>query len=249
MSKVLSALAPDPRLNQILAALPAADYARIAPSLERVNMPRGWTMSESGDHVNFLHFPTSGIVSLIYALEDGSSSEIALVGNEGLVGISIYMGGESLPTSTEVQCAGEAYRLSRKVMKHEFGLGGAFQHLALLYTQALIVQTSQMAVCNQHHSVEQRLCRWILMSVDRLQSDKMSVTQEQVSLLLGVRRESVTVTAGALQKDGLISTARGSITVVDRPGLEQRVCECYVAVKDECDRLLPPQHAAKTAKS
>lgn len=247
MSKALSTPAPDPRLNQILAALPAADYARLLPDLERVPMPRGWTMSESGDHVNYLHFPTSGIVSLIYALEDGASSEIALVGNEGMVGISIYMGGESLPTSTEVQCAGEAYRLSRKVMKREFALGGQLQHLALLYTQALIVQTSQMAVCNQHHSVEQRLCRWILMSIDRLQGDKMHVTQEQISLLLGVRRESVTLTAGALQKDGMISCARGSITVVDRPLLEERACECYAAVRQDCERLLPHQHAPKSA--
>jgi CRP-like cAMP-binding protein len=239
--------APDPRLNQILAALPAADYERLLPDLHLVPMPRNWTMSESGDHVNFLHFPTSGIVSLIYALEDGSSSEIALVGNEGLIGISIYMGGESLPTSTEVQCAGEAYRLSRKVMKHEFDLAGQLQHLALLYTQALIVQTSQMAVCNQHHLVEQRFCRWVLMSMDRLQSDKMSVTQEQVSLLLGVRRESVSVTAGALQRDGLITCARGSITIVDRPQLEARACECYLAVKQESERLLPPQRAPKAA--
>jgi CRP-like cAMP-binding protein len=222
VTKAPSAAAPNPLLNQILAALPAADYARLLPDLERVPMPRRWTMSESGDHVNYLHFPTSGIVSLIYALEDGSSSEIALVGNEGLIGISIYMGGESLPTSTEVQCAGEAYRLSRKVMKREFALGGQLQHLALLYTQALIVQTSQMAVCNQHHTVEQRFSRWILMSMDRLQGNKLTVTQEQISLLLGVRRESITLAAGGLQKDGVISYARGSITVVDRPLLEAR---------------------------
>ncbi|WP_342618332.1 Crp/Fnr family transcriptional regulator [Rhodoferax sp. GW822-FHT02A01] len=247
MTKALPHTAPDPRLNQILAALPAADYARLLPDLERVPLPRRWTMSESGDHVNYLHFPTSGIVSLIYALEDGSSSEIALVGNEGLIGISIYMGGDSLPSSTEVQCAGEAYRLSRKVMKHEFALGGKLQHLALLYTQALIVQTSQMAVCNQHHSVEQRFCRWVLMTVDRLQGDKMAVTHEQISLLLGVRRESVSLTAAALQNDGLISCARGSITVVDRAQLEERVCECYLAVKQECERLLPPQHTPKSA--
>ncbi len=236
---------PDPRLNQILAALPAADYQRLLPDLHLVPMPRGWTMSESGDHVNYLHFPTSGIVSLIYALEDGSSSEIALVGNEGMVGISIYMGGESMPTSTEVQSAGEAYRLSRKVMKREFALGGQLQHLALLYTQALICQTSQTAVCNQHHSVEQQFCRWLLTSRDRLQDDKIAITQEQISHLLGVRRESVTVTAGGLQKDGLIVCGRGSISLVDRAKLEQRVCECYAAVKLECERLLPPQRVPK----
>jgi len=247
LTKAPNTTIPDPRLNQVLAALPAADYARLLPDLELVPMPRGWTMSESGDHVNYLHFPTSGIVSLIYALEDGSASEIALVGNEGLIGISIYMGGESLPTSTEVQSAGQAYRLSRKIMKREFGLGGQLQHLALLYTQALIVQTSQMAVCNQHHSVEQQFSRWILMTVDRLQSDKVVITQEQISHLLGVRRESVTVTAGGLQKDGMITCARGSITLIDRPKLEERSCECYAAIKSECDRLLPPRPAPKSA--
>lgn len=244
MSKIPPAVAPDPKLNQILAALPATDYARILPELELVPLPRGWTMSESGDHVKFLHFPTSGIVSLIYALEDGSSSEIALVGNEGMIGISIYMGGESLPTSTEVQSAGEAYRLSRKVMKREFALGGQLQHLALLYTQALICQTSQTAVCNQHHTLVQQFSRWILMSVDRLQSNKMTITQEQISHLLGVRRESVTQTAGVLQKEGLIACSRGSIVLVDRPGLEERVCECYAAVKQECAHLLPAPRAA-----
>lgn len=247
MTKTPHTGAPDPRLNQILAALPAADYARLLPDLELVPMPRGWTMSESGDHVKYLHFPTSGIVSLIYALEDGSSSEIALVGNEGMIGISIYMGGESLPTSTEVQSAGEAYRLSRKVMKREFALGGQLQHLALLYTQALIVQTSQMAVCNQHHSVEQQFSRWILMTADRLQSDKIVITQEQISNLLGVRRESVTSTASVLQKASIIACARGSITLTDRPALEERACECYEAVKLECERLLPRQHAPKSA--
>lgn len=244
MSKLLKPAAPDPKQNQILAALPKSEYERLLPDLELVAMPLGWTMSESGDHVNYLHFPISGIVSLIYALEDGSSSEIALVGNEGLVGISIYMGGESLPSSTEIQSPGQAYRLSRKVMKHEFAQGGQLQHLALLYTQALICQTSQAAVCNQHHSVEQQFSRWLLMSFDRLHSSRMTITQEQISHLLGVRRESVTQTAGKLQKEGLITKARGSITVVDRAKLEERTCECYAAVKSECERLLPPPKAS-----
>ena len=239
MSTSKTTAPPDPRQNQILAALPKAEFERLLPDLQLVPMPVKWTLSESGDHVNFLHFPISGIVSLIYALEDGSSSEIALVGSEGLVGISIYMGGESMPSSTEVQSPGFAYRLSRKVMKREFDLGGRLQHLALLYTQALICQTSQTAVCNQHHAVDQRFSRWLLMSVDRLHSEKMKITHEQISHLLGVRRESVSQTAGRLQKDGLIAVARGSITVVDRPGLEERVCECYGVVKAECERLLP----------
>ena len=239
MSKLPKPSVPDPRQNQILAALPKTEFERLLPDLELVAMPLGWTLSESGDHVKFLHFPISGIVSLIYALEDGSSSEIALVGNEGLVGISIYMGGESMPSATEVQSAGQAYRLSRKIMKREFELGGKLQHLALLYTQALICQTSQTAVCNQHHAVEQQFCRWLLMSFDRLHSDKMTITQEQISHLLGVRRESVTQTAGKLQKEGLIAKSRGSITVLDRAKLEERACECYAAVKEECERLLP----------
>lgn len=240
MSTIRTTPAPDPRQNQILAALPKAEFERLLPDLQLVAMPVKWRLSESGDHVNFLHFPISGVVSLIYALEDGSSSEIALVGNEGLVGISIYMGGESMPSSTEVQSPGHAYRLSRKVMKREFDMGGQLQHLALLYTQALICQTSQTAVCNQHHAVDQRFCRWLLMSMDRLHSDRMKITHEQISHLLGVRRESVSQTAGRLQKDGLISVARGSITVIDRPALEARVCECYAVVRDECTRLLPP---------
>ena len=245
--KIAKGLHDNPKQNRILAALPAADYERLLPDLEFVPMPLGWTMSESGDHVNFLHFPTTGIVSLIYALEDGSSSEIALVGNEGMVGISIFMGGESMPSNTVVQSAGTAYRLSRKIMKREFALGGQLQHLALLYTQALIAQTSQTAVCNQHHAVEQQLCRWLLMSADRLHQDDLVITQELISHLLGVRRESITQTAGKLKKDGLIAHARGHMTILDRPKLEERVCECYSTVNAEYDRLLPhPKNAAGT---
>jgi len=238
---------PYPGQNCILAALPAQDYARLLPDLELVDMPLGWTMSESGDHVNFLHFPVSGIISLIYALEDGSFSETALVGDEGMVGISIFMGGESMPSSTEVQSPGKAYRLSRKVMKREFALGGQLQHLALLFTQAMICQTSQTAVCNQHHTLDQQMCRWLLMSMDRLHGNELVITQQMIGRLLGVRRESVTQTVGQLQKDGLIERGRGRITVVDRPKLEQRACECYAAVKAEYKRLLPPRPKFKVS--
>lgn len=237
--KMKAPASSDPKQNRILAALPAQDFDRLLPDLELIEMPLGWTMSESGDHVNYLHFPISGIVSLIYTLEDGSSSETALVGNEGLVGISIFMGGESMPTSTEVQSAGYAYRLSRKIMKREFALGGQLQHIALLFTQALICQTSQTAVCNQHHSIEQQMCRWLLMTVDRLHSKEIVITQEMIGNLLGVRRESVTQVAGILQKDGLIMRGRGRITVVNRPKLELNACECYGVVNDEYERLLP----------
>lgn len=228
-----------PKQNRILAALHPQDYERLLPELKLVEMPLGWTMSESGDHVNFLHFPVSGIVSLIYDLENGASSEIALVGNEGMVGISIFMGGESMPSSTVVQSAGYAYRLSRKIMKREFALGGQLQHLALLYTQALISQTSQTAVCNQHHSLDQQLCRWLLMSIDRLQENKLVITQELIASLLGVRRESITEAAGKLQKDGVITYSRGLIKVLKRSKLETKVCECYGVVKNEYERLLP----------
>ena len=228
----------DPLQNKILAALNKLDYERILPDLELVEMPLGWKIAEAGDHVKYIHFPISGIVSLIYDLEDGSSSEIAIVGNEGMIGISVYMGGESMPSSTEVQCAGYAFRLSRKILKQEFALGGQLQKMALLYTQALIAQTSQTAVCNQHHTIDQQLSRWLLMSLDRLHDDKMLITQGLIARLLGVRRESVTEAAGKLQKVGLITYTRGRITVLDRPKLEERVCECYSAVAKEYARLL-----------
>jgi CRP-like cAMP-binding protein len=229
----------DPRQNNILAALKKEEYERILPDLELVEMPLGWTLSEAGDHVKFIHFPIKGIVSLIYVLEDGSSSETAIVGNEGMIGISIYMGGESMPSSTEVQCAGFAYRLSRKILKQEFALGGQLQKIALLYTQALIAQTSQTAVCNRHHGIEQQLCRWLLMSVDRLHDNEVKITQELIANLLGIRRESVTDVAGKLQKYGMIARSRGRITVLDRPKLMKHVCECYDTVTREYERLLP----------
>lgn len=229
----------DPKRNQILAALPETDYQRLLPHLTSVPMPLGWTMSESGDHVRYVHFPTDGIVSLVYRLEDGSSSEVALVGNEGIVGISIFMGGESMPTFTTVQNAGHAFRLDRATMKREFELGGKLQKLSLLYTQALISQTAQTAVCNQHHSIEQQLGRWLLMSTDCLQSDDVAVTQELIANMLGTRRESVSAAAGAMQKAGLLTTRRGHITVTDRKKMEARSCECYETVKDEYRRLLP----------
>ncbi|WP_230412236.1 Crp/Fnr family transcriptional regulator [Undibacterium hunanense] len=223
-----------------MAALPAADFERILPDLELVSLPLKWIMLESGDHVHFLYFPISGIVSLIYALEDGSSSEVALVGNEGMVGISIFMGGDSMPSSTKVQSTGKAYKLSRKVMKRGFSLGGKLQQYSLLYTQALICQTSQTAVCNQHHLLDQQLCRWLLMSMDRLHSEDIVITQEMISHLLGVRRENVTQAIGQLQKDGVIAVRRGHIKVLDRPAMEARVCECYKMVRKEYERLLPP---------
>ena len=239
MSTIVKKSSHDPKQNLILAALPEQDYERLLPDLKLVDMPLGLTMSESGDHVNYLYFPTSGIVSLIYDLENGASSEVALVGNEGLVGISIFMGGDSMPSSTEVQSAGYGYRLSRKIMKQEFALGGQLQHLSLLYTQALISQTSQTAVCNQHHSIEQRLSRWLLMSLDRMHDNKLMITQELIANLLGVRRESVTEAAGKLQKNGVIIYSRGIIRVTDRSKLELHACECYEVVKKEYDRLLP----------
>lgn len=228
----------DPRANRILASLPAIDYERILPDLELVDMPLGWTISEGGDHVKYLHFPTSGIVSLIYDLENGSSSEIAIVGNEGMIGISIYMGGESMPSSTKIQSQGQAYRLSRKIMKREFALGGKLQLISLLYTQALITQTSQTAVCNQHHSLDQKLCRWLLMSADRLHEDRLETTQGLIAKLLGVTRETINIAANSLQKDGIITYKRGLITILNRKALETRACECYSVVTKEYERLL-----------
>ena len=230
---------PTPKQNHLLAALSAADYAHLRPDLEPVAMPLGQVIYESGGHIGHLYFPTTCIVSLLYVMESGASAEIAIVGNEGLVGISLFMGGESTPSRAVVQSAGDGYRLNAGVLKKEFALGGALQHLALRYTQALITQMSQTAVCNRHHSLDQQLCRWLLLSMDRLQGNELRMTQELIANMLGVRREGVTAAAGHLQAAGLIHYRRGHITVLDRQKLERRVCECYGVVKKELERLLP----------
>ena len=228
-----------PRQNQLLAALPEADYERLLPHLEFVTLPLGLVVFESGSKLRHLYFPASGIVSLLYAMENGASTEIAVIGNEGVVGIALFMGGESTPSRAVVQSAGHGYRMKAAVLKKEFELGGSLQHLLLRYTQALIAQMTQTAVCNRHHSVDQQLCRWLLLSLDRLPSNELKMTQELIANMLGVRREGVTEAAGHLQNDGLIHYSRGRITVLDRPQLEARVCECYAVVKREMDRLLP----------
>jgi len=225
--------------NHLLAALPAEDYARLLPTLELVPMPLGWAVYESGAQMGHLYFPTTSIVSLLYVMESGASAEIAVTGNEGLVGISLFMGGESTPSRAVVQSAGHGYRLRASVSRKEFALGGQLQRLALRFTQALITQMAQTAVCNRHHAVDQQLCRWLLLSLDRLPGNELKMTQELIANMLGVRREGVTEAAGKLQADGLIRYTRGHITVLDRSKLEQRVCECYAVVKREYDRLLP----------
>ena len=202
-------------------------------------MPLGWAVYEAGGQMRYLYFPTTSIVSLLYVLENGASAEIAITGNEGLVGISLFMGGETTPSRAVVQSKGNGYRLRASVLKTEFALGGSLQYLSLRYTQALITQMAQTAVCNRHHSVDQQLCRWLLLSLDRLSSNELSMTQELIANMLGVRREGVTEAAGKLQDAKLIQYRRGRITVLDRPGLEARSCECYQVVKTEFDRLLP----------
>ena len=228
-----------PKQNHLLAALPAADYARLSPDLELTPMPLGWAVYESGGRMSYVYFPTTSIVSLLYVMENGASAEIAIAGNEGLVGISLFMGGESTPSRAVVQSAGNGYRLKASILKTEFAQGGHLQHLALRYTQSLITQMSQTAVCNRHHSLDQQLCRWLLLSLDRLKGNELHMTQELIAAMLGVRREGVTEAAGRLQADGLIHYRRGHITVLDRSELEKRVCECYGVVKKEFDRLLP----------
>jgi CRP-like cAMP-binding protein len=232
-----------PKQNLLLAALSAQDYARLLPDLELMAMPLGLALYESGGHLGYLYFPTSSIVSLLYVMESGASAEIAMTGNEGLVGISLFMGGESTLSRAVVQSAGNGYRLKASVLKMEFARGGEFAHLALRYTQALITQMAQTAVCNRHHTVDQQLCRWLLLSLDRLPSNELMMTQELIANMLGVRREGVTEAAGKLQAAGLIHYHRGKIIVLDRLRLERRVCECYGVVKKEFDRLLPYKFA------
>jgi CRP-like cAMP-binding protein len=227
-----------PAHNELLAALPADDRQRIFPRLTPVALNLGDTLYSPGTRMPYVVFPTTAIVSLLYVMEDGSSAEIAVVGKEGVVGVSLFMGGESTCSYAVVQSAGQGYRLLGQELKAEFFLAGAMQRVLLRYTQSLLTQMAQTAVCNRHHTVDQQLCRWLLLSLDRLPSDELIMTQELIANMLGVRREGVTEAAGRLQEAGLIRYSRGKIKVLDRPGLEERVCECYSVVKTESDRLL-----------
>ncbi len=233
----------DPRQNHLLAVLPAADYNRIAPELEPITMVLGEVLYESGMQMRHMYFPTNSIASLLYVMEDGASAEIAVVGNEGVVGVSLFMGGETTPSRAVVQSAGQAFRVRGQIMKDEFNRSGPMQHLLLRYTQALLTQMAQTAVCNRHHTLDQQLCRWLLLSFDRLLTNELVMTQELIANMLGVRREGVTEAAGNLQRKGLISYQRGHIRLLDRPGLEARVCECYAVVYEEFKRLLPDTQA------
>jgi CRP-like cAMP-binding protein len=228
----------NPKQNHLLAALGEDEYERLLPNLELVSMPLGESLYESGELLQHVYFPTTSIVSLLYVMKDGASAEIAVVGNEGILGISLFMGGETTPSRAIVQSAGFGYRLKAQYLKEEFHRAGPVMYLLLRYTQALITQMAQTAVCNRHHSIEQQLCRWLLLSLDRLSADQLSMTQELIANMLGVRREGVTQAAGDLQRAGIIRYSRGRITVLDRERLEKRVCECYAVVKNEFDRLL-----------
>ncbi|MCV2352268.1 Crp/Fnr family transcriptional regulator [Paucibacter sp. Y2R2-4] len=227
------------RQNQLLDALPEPEWLRLQPHFESVDLPLGLVLYEPGSTLSHVYFPTSAIVSLLYVMQNGASAEIAVVGFEGLVGISLFMGGDSTPSRAVVQSAGKGLRLKSEVIKEEFARSGPVMHLLLRYTQALITQMSQTAVCNRHHSLDQQLCRWLLLSLDRLPNHELQMTQELIANMLGVRREGVTECALKLQQAGLIRYARGHISVLDRPGLERRSCECYAVVKQEYERLLP----------
>ena len=234
----------NPMSNGLLAALPKSEWKRWLPEVEWMDMPLGHVLYESGLALDDVYFPTTSIISLLYVMENGASAEIAVVGNEGIVGISLFMGGGSTPSRAVVQSAGHGFRVPGKFLKAEFGGSGPVMHLLLRYTQALITQMAQTAVCNRHHSLDQQLCRWLLLSLDRLRGDELVMTQELIANMLGVRRGGVTETALKLQESGLIRYARGRIRVLDRAGLEKRTCECYAVVKKEYDRLLPVKVAA-----
>jgi CRP-like cAMP-binding protein len=236
--------AEGPLLNHLLAALPVDVWQRWRETLEATDLTLGQVMYEPGATLSHVYFPTTAIVSLLYVMKNGAPAEIAVVGNEGIVGVSIFMGGESTPSRAVVQSAGNGYRLQSQFLKDEFGTNAPVLHLLLRYTQALITQMAQTAVCNRHHSLDQQLCRWLLLSLDRLPGDELIMTQELIANMLGVRREGVTEGATKLQEAGLIRYARGRITVLDRSALERRSCECYQVVKTEYDRLLPRQKAA-----
>ena len=228
----------EPAGNRLLAMLPQEEYERLRPHLEQVSFALGEVVYESGGQMNYIYFPTNAIISLLYMMENGASAEMGVAGNEGLVGIALFMGGNTVPNRAVVQSAGEALRMKATVLQAEFARGGTFQRLLLRYTQALMTQMSQTAVCNRLHTVGQQLCRWLLLSRDRLNTDELVMTQELIANMLGVRREGVTAAAGRLQEQGLISYVRGRISILDRRGLEEAVCECYRVVKDEYDRLL-----------
>lgn len=245
MARARQPSGPDPRQNRLLAALPGPDYEALRPTLEPVVLACGMALYESGSPQPYLYFPAGGIVSLLYLLEDGSSTEIALTGREGVVGIALFMGGGATPSRAVVQIPGHAWRMRAARMKRSFDRGGALQPLLLRYTQALITQMTQAAVCNRHHAVDQQVCRWLLLALDRLASSEIRMTQERIAHLLGVRREGVTEAAGRLQSAGLIEYSRGRIRVLERAGLEQRVCECYAVVRREYERLLPALTPAK----
>jgi len=230
-----------PLQNHLLAALPLEDCERLLPHLEPVLLPLGWVVHGAGEREKYLYFLTAGIVSRLYVTESGASAEFAVTGSEGVIGVASFLGGGTTPSQAVVLSAGYAYRLGAEVLNHEFEHHGPLLHLLLRYTQALMAQTGQIAVCNRHHSLEQQLCRWILSSQDRMPTSELTVTQELIAQMLGVRREGVTEAAGKLQKAGLIHYSRGHITVLDRPRLEEHVCECYAVVKREYDRLLPAQ--------
>ncbi len=226
------------QMNHLLAALPADEFDRLKPDLTAVSLTLGEVIYESGELLEYIYFPTTAIISLLYIMENGSTAEIGMSGNDGLVGIALYMGGSTTPSRAVVQSAGNAFRLRSKALKFEFGLNGVFQNILLRYTQALMTQISQTAVCNRLHSVEQQLCRWLLINHDLLQTNKLIMTHDLIANMLGVRREGVSIAAGNLQKKGLIKYVRGTITMLNREGLETAACECYQVVKDEYDRLL-----------